>query len=161
MKYLIAGLGNIGPEYEETRHNIGFRVLDKLASASGLVFKSGRYASVCELKHKGRSFILIKPTTFMNLSGNAVRYWMQQEKIPVENILVVTDDLALPFGKLRLRGKGSDGGHNGLKHIQEILGSTEYARLNSEFTTSFPGDNRSITCWVSGMKKKEKPWMSA
>jgi len=129
MKYLIVGLGNIGSEYEETRHNIGFKVLDALAGASNLVFKSGRYAQVCELKHKGRTFVIVKPSTYMNLSGNAVRYWMQQEKISIENVLVVTDDLALPFGKLRMRGQGSDGGHNGLKHIQEILATPTYARL--------------------------------
>lgn len=129
MKYLIAGLGNIGSEYADTRHNIGFKVLDALAGASNLFFTSGRYADVCELRHKGRIFILIKPSTYMNLSGNAVRYWMQQEKISIENLLVVTDDLALPFGKLRLRGKGSDGGHNGLKHINETLGTQAYARL--------------------------------
>lgn len=129
MKFLIAGLGNIGSEYAFTRHNIGFLVLDALAEASGTSFLSGRYANQTSIRHKGKTFVLIKPTTFMNLSGNAVRYWMQQENIPIENLLVVTDDLALPFGKLRLRASGSDGGHNGLKHIQEILGSQQYARL--------------------------------
>jgi len=137
MKYLVAGLGNIGSEYAETRHNIGFKVLDALAGASNLVFTNGRYADVCELRHKGRTFVLIKPTTYVNLSGNAVRYWMQQEKIALENVLVVTDDLALPFGKLRMRGQGSDGGHNGLKHINEILGTKNYARLRFGISAEF------------------------
>jgi len=137
MKFLIVGLGNIGSEYAETRHNIGFKVLDALAGASNLFFKTDRYGDVCELKHKGRMFILLKPSTFMNLSGNAVRYWMQQEKIALENVLVVTDDLALPFGKLRLRGQGSDGGHNGLKHINQILQTTQYARLRFGISAEF------------------------
>ncbi len=137
MKYLIAGLGNIGSEYAYTRHNIGFLILDALAGASNVVFKSDRYAEVAELRHKGKIFILIKPTTYMNLSGNAVRYWMQHEKIPLENVLVVTDDLALPFGKLRMREKGSDGGHNGLKHINEILASQNFARLRFGISAEF------------------------
>jgi PTH1 family peptidyl-tRNA hydrolase len=137
MKFLIVGLGNIGSEYAETRHNIGFKVLDALAGASNLFFKTDRYGDVCELKHKGRNFILLKPSTFMNLSGNAVRYWMQQEKIALENVLVVTDDLALPFGKLRMRGQGSDGGHNGLKHINQILQTTQYARLRFGISAEF------------------------
>jgi len=137
MKFLIVGLGNIGSEYAETRHNIGFKVLDALAGASNLFFKTERYGDICELKHKGRTFILLKPSTYMNLSGNAVRYWMQQEKIPAENMLVVTDDLALPFGKLRMRGQGSDGGHNGLKHINEILKTTQYARLRFGISAEF------------------------
>ncbi|MBD8388509.1 aminoacyl-tRNA hydrolase [Dysgonomonas sp. BGC7] len=129
MKYLIAGLGNIGREYEYTRHNIGFRVLDALAEASNAVFMDKRYGFVTEIKIKGRTLILLKPSTYMNLSGNAVRYWLQQEKIPIENLLVVVDDLALPFGSLRLKGKGSDAGHNGLKNIQSVLGTQNYARL--------------------------------
>lgn len=129
MKFLIVGLGNIGSEYENTRHNIGFKIVEHLASNAGASFVTGRYAAVCEMRHKGKTFILIKPSTYMNLSGNAVRYWMQEEKISIENILVITDDLALPFGKLRMRGKGSDGGHNGLKHIQQILNTDAYARL--------------------------------
>jgi len=137
MKFLIVGLGNIGSEYASTRHNIGFKVLDALAGASNLFFKSDRYADVCELKHKGKMFILIKPTTYMNLSGNAVRYWMQVEKIPMENVLVVTDDLALPYGKLRMRAQGSDGGHNGLKHITQILASQNYARLRFGISSEF------------------------
>ena len=137
MKFLIVGLGNIGSEYSETRHNIGFKVLDALAGASNLFFKTDRYGDVCELKHKGRTFVLLKPSTYMNLSGNAVRYWLQQEKIPLENLLVITDDLALPYGKLRMRGQGSDGGHNGLKHINQIMQTTQYARLRFGISAEF------------------------
>lgn len=129
MKYLIAGLGNIGAEYENTRHNIGFKVLDKLAKQESLSFKTERLASVAEYKFKGRTFILIKPTTYMNLSGNAVRYWLTTQKIQPENLLVITDDIALPFGKIRIRAKGSAGGHNGLKNISEVLASENYPRL--------------------------------
>lgn len=129
MNYLIIGLGNPGDKYEETRHNIGFKVLDALAKEAGTTFQLKKLAEVTEIKIKGRKLILIKPTTYMNLSGKAVNYYMQQEKITRENILVITDDLALPFGKLRMKGKGSDGGHNGLKDIQAQLNSTEYARL--------------------------------
>lgn len=129
MKYLIAGLGNIGDEYAYTRHNIGFLVLDAFAKASNTFFKADRLASTAEVKFKGRTLVLIKPSTYMNLSGKAINYWLQAEKIPVENLLVITDDIALPFGTIRLKGKGSDGGHNGLKNIQEILSTTEYARL--------------------------------
>ena len=129
MKYLIAGLGNIGREYEDTRHNIGFNVLDAFAKASNTFFEEKRYGSVCEVKVKGRTLILLKPNTYMNLSGKAINYWLQKENIPRENMLVILDDLALPFGTLRLRAKGSDGGHNGLKNIDQILGSNAYARL--------------------------------
>lgn len=129
MKYLIAGLGNIGSEYENTRHNIGFRILDAFAKASNIVFGPDRYGDIAIAKHKGRSLVLLKPSTYMNLSGKAVSYWLQKEKIPLENLLVITDDLALPFGSLRLKKKGSDGGHNGLKSIQELLGTTDYPRL--------------------------------
>ena len=129
MKYLIVGLGNIGQEYEGTRHNIGFTVLDAFAKASNTDFADRRYGFVAEASCRGRKLILLKPSTYMNLSGNAVRYWMQAEKIPLENILVIVDDLALPVGALRLKGQGSDGGHNGLKHIANTLGSTNYARL--------------------------------
>lgn len=129
MKYLIVGLGNIGDEYQFTRHNIGFEVLDALAGASNICFMDKRYGFVAEYKFKGRTFVLLKPGTYMNLSGRAVNYWLQQEKIPVENLLVIVDDLALPLGTLRLRQKGSDGGHNGLKNINEVLGRQDYARL--------------------------------
>lgn len=129
MKYLIVGLGNIGNEYHETRHNIGFMVLDALAKASNIFFSEQRYGATAELKVKNRTLILLKPSTFMNLSGNALRYWMQKENIPVENVLVIVDDLAIPFGSLRLKPRGSDAGHNGLKNIQEMLGSDVYPRL--------------------------------
>jgi PTH1 family peptidyl-tRNA hydrolase len=129
LKYLIAGLGNIGPQYENTRHNIGFKVLDALAESSNTSFEPDRHAFSATFKHKGRTFILIKPTTFMNRSGKAIRYWLQAEKIPVENLLVIIDDIALPFGSLRMRTKGSDGGHNGLRDIQDVLGHNKYARI--------------------------------
>ncbi|MCH2223780.1 MAG: aminoacyl-tRNA hydrolase [Crocinitomicaceae bacterium] len=129
MKYLIVGLGNPGSKYANTRHNIGFKVLEKFAKQRDVEFETDRLAQVARAKFKGRSIILIKPTTFMNLSGKAVNYWMQQEKIPRENIMVVTDDIALPFGKLRMKGKGSDGGHNGLKDIQAVLNTNQYTRL--------------------------------
>lgn len=137
MKYLIAGLGNIGAEYQYTRHNIGFRVLDALAKASNIVFTDRRYGEVAELKVKGKTLILLKPSTYMNLSGNAVRYWLKEEKIPVENLLVVVDDLALPFGSLRLKGKGGDAGHNGLKNIQSVLGTQVYSRLRFGIGSEF------------------------
>ncbi|MCI5706091.1 MAG: aminoacyl-tRNA hydrolase [Odoribacter sp.] len=129
MKYLIVGLGNIGPEYQDTRHNIGFSVLDAFAKASNAIFEDKRYGAVCEVKIKGRTLILLKPNTYMNLSGKAVSYWMQKEKIVLEDLLIIVDDLALPFGTLRLRGQGSDGGHNGLKNINALLNTTGYARL--------------------------------
>lgn len=129
MKYLIVGLGNIGDEYADTRHNIGFIVADALAQEGKVVFKTDRYAAVTRLSVKGRTMVVIKPSTYMNLSGKAVRYWMQKEDIPLENILVLVDDLALPLGALRMRKKGSDGGHNGLISIIEILGSTEFTRV--------------------------------
>lgn len=129
MKYLLVGLGNIGPEYANTRHNIGFMVLDYLAKKYEASFDSGRHAFVTEIKTNGRSYTLIKPTTYMNLSGKAVSHWLSTLKIPASHMLVITDDLALPYGKLRLRAKGSAGGHNGLKHIEETLGTTDYPRL--------------------------------
>lgn len=129
MKYLIIGLGNPGAKYENTRHNIGFKVLDEIAKELDGKFETDRLADVCRVRFKGRILVLVKPTTFMNLSGKAVNYWLQQEKIPRENLLVITDDIALPFGKLRMKGKGSDGGHNGLKDIQAVLGGANYARL--------------------------------
>ncbi len=129
MKYLIACLGNIGAEYANTRHNIGFMVADRLAKDLECNFTTSRLAMVSEMKYKGRQMIVIKPTTYMNLSGKAVKYWATQEKIPMENILVVCDDLALPVGTLRMRKKGSDGGHNGLKNIIESLGTSDFCRL--------------------------------
>jgi PTH1 family peptidyl-tRNA hydrolase len=129
MKYLVAGLGNIGEKYDQTRHNIGFDILDALAGASNISFKDKRYGFVAEMKHRARTYVLLKPSTYMNLSGNAVRYWLRKEKLPLDKLLVVVDDIALPFGTLRLRVKGGDAGHNGLNHIQTILGTTQYARL--------------------------------
>jgi PTH1 family peptidyl-tRNA hydrolase len=129
MKYLIVGLGNIGAEYANTRHNIGFRILDALAETANIEFTEARYGAVAEYKFKGRIFVLVKPNTYMNLSGKSVNYWLQKEKIPVENMMVLVDDLALPFETLRLRPGGSAAGHNGLKHINEILGHQNYNRL--------------------------------
>ncbi len=138
MKYLVIGLGNIGDEYTNTRHNIGFKVLDALAEASNAVFKSDRLADMAEVKLRGRTFVLIKPTTYMNLSGKAVNYWMQKEKIPLENIFVVVDDLAIPFGSIRIRKKGSDGGHNGLKDINKVVGGGNYTRLRFGIGSDYP-----------------------
>jgi PTH1 family peptidyl-tRNA hydrolase len=143
LKFLVAGLGNIGDEYEFTRHNIGFQIADALARSSGAFFQTDRLAYKCEIKHKGRTIILIKPTTFMNLSGKAINYWMQQEKIPIENLLVITDDIALPFGTIRLRAKGSAGGHNGLKSISESLMSDNFARARFGVGNNF-GKGRQV-----------------
>jgi PTH1 family peptidyl-tRNA hydrolase len=137
-KYLIAGLGNYPPEYWETRHNIGFRVIDRMAMDAEAVFRPARYGDVAELRIKGKELRLLKPTTFMNLSGLAVRYWLQKEHIPDENLLVVVDDIALPFGTLRIKPKGSHGGHNGLRNIEETLGTREYARLRFGVGSGFP-----------------------
>ena len=129
MKYLIVGLGNPGEEYENTRHNIGFKILDALCEASHISFASDKHAHLATVKFKGRTLHLVKPTTFMNLSGKAVNYWLQKHKVDIKNLLIVTDDTALEFGTLRLREKGSDGGHNGLKDIEAVLGHHVYARL--------------------------------
>ena len=129
MKFLIVGLGNIGAEYQDTRHNIGFTILDALAAASNVVFSSQRYGSVAEMRLKNQRLVLLKPSTYMNLSGEAVRYWMQTEKIPLENVLVVVDDIALEVGTLRMKKQGSNGGHNGLADIEAALGSQNYCRL--------------------------------
>lgn len=138
MKYLIVGLGNVGPEYADTRHNIGFMVLDTFAKVSGTSFITQRLAWYAETSYKGRSLFLIKPTTFMNLSGKAVHYWMQQLRIPESNTLIVLDDLALPFGTIRLRAKGSDAGHNGLKSINQALGTSDYPRLRFGIGNNYP-----------------------
>ena len=129
MNYLIVGLGNIGVEYANTRHNMGFMVLDAWAQASNIVFESGRYGSTASISFKGRKFYLLKPSTYMNLSGKAVRYWMNELDIPLENLMVISDDLNLPFGTLRLRKGGSAGGHNGLSNINELIGTQDYARI--------------------------------
>ena len=137
MNFLIVGLGNIGVEYANTRHNIGFKVLDAYAKASNTSFISGRYGSTAEVSLRGHKLTLLKPSTYMNLSGKAVNYWMQNLKIKQENILIVLDDLALPFGQLRMRKKGSNGGHNGLKNIDECLGNNEYCRLRVGISDNF------------------------
>ena len=129
MNYLVVGLGNIGAEYASTRHNIGFMVLDAWAQASNLVFETRRYGSLAECSFKGRKLILLKPSTYMNLSGNAVRYWMHKLNIPVERLIVICDDLNLPFGKVRMRTSGSDGGHNGLSDIEDAVGTRDYSRI--------------------------------
>jgi peptidyl-tRNA hydrolase, PTH1 family len=137
MKYLIAGLGNIGPEYELTRHNIGFLTLDRIADMHKINFTTGRLADKAELKYKGKQIYLIKPNTFMNLSGKAIAYWLQDLKIPKENLLVVVDEIALPFGSLRMRTKGSAAGHNGLKNIELLLGGQDYPRLRMGVGNNF------------------------
>jgi PTH1 family peptidyl-tRNA hydrolase len=128
-KFLIVGLGNIGPKYEETRHNIGFKIVEAFAREQEITFQADKLGDIARCKIKGRTLILLKPSTYMNLSGKAVRYWLEKEKIPLENLLVITDDLNLPFGQLRIKKKGSDGGHNGLKDIQATLGTTTYGRF--------------------------------
>lgn len=136
-KFLIVGLGNIGPKYEHTRHNIGFKVVDFIAAQNELPWETAKLGDVSLFKKKGRSFLLLKPSTFMNLSGKAVKYWLDKEKIPLENLMVVTDDLNLPFGTLRVKMKGSDGGHNGLKDIQEVLQTTQYNRFRFGISDAF------------------------
>ena len=138
MKYLIVGLGNIGSEYEGTRHNIGFRVADALAESVAATFEDKRYGFVAHFRVKNAELVVLKPSTYMNLSGNAVRYWMQKENVPVERMLIICDDLALPFGKLRMRQNGADAGHNGLKHIAQVLGTQQFARLRLGIGNDFP-----------------------
>ncbi len=138
MKYLIVGLGNIGEEYRNTRHNIGFMILDAFAEASNISFSTGRYGDVGYGRIKNRQVVLLKPSTYMNLSGNAVRYWKEKEGIETDNILVLVDDIALPFGAIRMKGRGSDAGHNGLKNIAEMLGSDAYPRLRFGIGNDFP-----------------------
>lgn len=142
-KFLIVGLGNIGEKYENTRHNIGFKVLDTLAKSKESKFETNKLGDVCTISHKGKTAVLLKPSTYMNLSGKAVKYWMTQEKIPQENILVITDDLNIDFGTFRLKAKGSDGGHNGLKDIQEKLGNANYARFRFGISAMF-GKGRQV-----------------
>ncbi len=129
MKYLVVGLGNIGSEYAETRHNIGFKVLDALCEASNTSFVTERYGDVAQIKHKGRAITLLKPSTYMNLSGKAVRYWAEALKLDIDHILIISDDIALPFGSIRIRQKGSHGGHNGLRNIIELMGTEHFARI--------------------------------
>jgi len=136
-KYLIVGLGNIGDEYDDTRHNIGFKILDELASSNNITFKNEKLGAITNFRFKGRTFILLKPSTYMNLSGKAVKYWMHKEKVPIENVLVICDDLNISFGTIRLKPKGSAGGHNGLKHINEILNTQQYARFRFGISDAF------------------------
>lgn len=138
MKYLIVGLGNIGEDYRGTRHNIGFMILDAMAMASNISFTTQRYGDVATCRVKNKQLVLLKPSTYMNLSGEAVRYWAQKEKIPVDHILILVDDLALPLGAIRMKGSGSDAGHNGLKNIAAMLGTQAYPRLRFGIGNDFP-----------------------
>lgn len=156
MKFLIAGLGNIGAEYAHTRHNIGFDVANAFVQKHGGQFRSDRLAFVSEVRWKGRMFAVICPTTFMNLSGKAVKYWMDKEKIALENLLVIFDDLAIPLTKLRLRPGGSDGGHNGLRSIQEVLGTTDYPKLRFGIGNNFP-KGRQADFVLSKWQPEEEP----
>ena len=137
MKYLIVGLGNMGADYDGTRHNVGFEIVDALAKEFDVKFKGDSLGDLCEFRHKGRTFILLKPSTYVNLSGKSVRYWLQKKKVKKENLLIVVDDKNLPFGTQRLRTKGSDGGHNGLKNIDQLLGGNNYARLRIGIGSEF------------------------
>jgi PTH1 family peptidyl-tRNA hydrolase len=154
MKYLIVGLGNIGPEYADTRHNIGFMILDEFAKQQNAKFYNMRLAYYTELTHKARTLYLVKPTTYMNLSGKAVNHWMKELKIPIENILILVDDIALPFVTLRLKPKGSAAGHNGLKDIEATLGHNEYARLRFGVGNDFP-KGRQVNYVLNGFEKEE------
>ena len=158
MKYLIACLGNIGVEYENTRHNTGFMVADRLAKDLEASFTTGRLAQTSEMRFRGRTLLVIKPTTYMNLSGKAVKYWLDQEKIPIENLLVVNDDISLPVGSLRLRKKGADAGHNGLTDIIEKLGTNEFCRLRLGIGNDFP-QGRLVDYVLGEWKPSEKPLM--
>ena len=160
MKYLIVGLGNIGDEYVDTRHNAGFSMIDALAKRLQASFDVDRYASVAQASYKGRQIVMIKPSTYMNLSGKAVHYWMQKEKISIENILVLVDDLALPFGTLRMKGRGSAGGHNGLKNIQELVGSENSPRLRFGVGNDF-AKGQQIDFVLGKWTKEEKEQISA
>lgn len=155
MKYLIVGLGNPGLKYAQTRHNIGFDIIDTLAKEAGSIFETERHADRAEIKFKGRKLILIKPNTFMNLSGKAIQHWLQKEKIPISNLLVISDDLALPFGTLRLKGKGSAGGHNGLKDTEEVLKTSAYSRLRFGIGDDYPRGKQADFVLGSWSKKEE------
>ena len=159
MNYLIVGLGNIGVEYANTRHNMGFMVLDAWAQASNIVFESGRYGYTAVVSFKGRKFHLLKPSTYMNLSGKAVRYWMNELKIPVENLLVISDDLNIPFGTLRLRKNGSAGGHNGLTNINEMIGTQDYARIRVGIGNEF-GRGQQVNYVLGELSKEEMEEMA-
>ena len=155
MKYLIAGLGNIGDEYRNTRHNIGFMVLDALAGASNISFNDKRYGFVSQIKYRSRIYVLLKPSTYVNRSGLAVNYWLNKEKIPVENLLVVVDDIALPFGTLRIKPRGGPGGHNGLTNINDVLGHQNYARLRFGIGSDF-GQGRQVDYVLGDFDPEEK-----
>ena len=159
MNYLIVGLGNIGVEYANTRHNMGFMVLDAWAQASNIVFESGRYGYTATVSFKGRKFTLLKPSTYMNLSGKAVRYWMNELKIQPENLLVISDDLNIPFGTLRLRKNGSAGAHSGLSNIHELLGTQEYARIRVGIGNDF-GRGQQVGYVLGELSKEEKEEMT-
>jgi len=154
-KFLIVGLGNIGPKYFNTRHNVGFNILNFLADEESLIFESAKLGDICTYKLKGRTFLLLKPSTFMNLSGKAVRYWLEKEKIPLENLLVVTDDLNLPFGSFRIKPKGSDGGHNGLKDIQNVINTSKYNRFRFGISDEF-SKGRQVDYVLSEWTEEEK-----
>ena len=156
MKYLIACLGNIGEEYENTRHNTGFQIADRLAKDLGATFAVGRLAMVAEVKFRGKTLVIIKPTTYMNLSGRAVKYWLDEEKVPLENLLVVSDEIALPLGTIRLRKKGADAGHNGLTDIIAKLGTNVFSRLRFGIGNDFP-QGRQIEYVLGEWKASEKP----
>ena len=158
MNYLIVGLGNIGVEYANTRHNMGFMVLDAWAQASNILFESGRYGYTATISFKGRKFTLLKPSTYMNLSGKAVRYWMNELKIPMENLLVISDDLNIPFGTVRLRKNGSAGGHNGLTNINELLGTQDYARIRMGIGNDF-GRGHQVDYVLGELSDEEKEQM--
>lgn len=163
MKYLIVGLGNIGSEYEGTRHNIGFDVLDYLAEEKNGKWKSDTLGATCEIRHKGRILFLLKPSTYMNRSGKAVNYWMTKKKIKRDNILIIVDDLHMDLGKLRMRAKGSDGGHNGLKDIQQVLGGTNYPRLKFGIGNNFHSGQQVdfvLGRWKSDEKEKVQKTIS-
>lgn len=160
MNYLIVGLGNIGVEYANTRHNMGFMVLDAWAQASNIVFESGRYGSLASVSFKGRKFYLLKPSTYMNLSGKAVRYWMNELDIPIENLMVVSDDLNIPFGTLRLRKGGSAGGHNGLTNINELIGTQDYARIRVGIGNDF-GRGHQVDFVLGELSEQQKKQMES
>ncbi len=164
MKYLICGLGNPGEKYTHTRHNIGFEVIDELARVKEVTFSTNRYGDTAEISHKGRKLTLLKPSTFMNLSGKAVRYWMQEGKILPENVLIVTDDVNLPTGKLRLRKKGSDGGHNGLRSIIETIQTNEFPRLRFGIGNDYPRGTQAqyvLNPWTEEQRKIITPQIQA
>lgn len=154
-KFLIVGLGNIGDEYAETRHNVGFKILDALAEEENLIFESVKLGGVATFKYKGRSSILLKPSTYMNLSGKAVRFWMEKENIPLQNVLIITDDINLPFGTIRLKTKGSDGGHNGLKDVQSTLQTSSYNRFRFGVGADF-GEGRQVDYVLGKWNEEEK-----